>query len=170
MKGFDYLLPSGFYNAMKAYGLPDSIRKLDEAAQKQTKAFVRTAFGTTGPIIVDGLTKQGGPLSPIKSTLTTSLGHRYLDDLAGDNPGTLIIKSRTHQSNDPHTPLDTNPLQVTMVEVTDDSYLFATTEETLAKFCLEMEHFQYAYGWLTQWAKMKAYILNPSSDITKTIK
>jgi len=28
MKGFDYLAPSGFYDALKAYGLPDVIRKL----------------------------------------------------------------------------------------------------------------------------------------------
>jgi len=37
VKGFDYLLPSGFYNAMKAYSCPDSIRKLDEAAQEKPK-------------------------------------------------------------------------------------------------------------------------------------
>lgn len=170
MKGFDYLLPSGFYDAMEAYGFPDSIRKLDEAAQKETKAFVRTAYGITGLIIVDGLTKQGGPLSPIKSTLTTSLGHRYLDDLARNDPGTLVLKSKTHQLGDPHTPLDASPLQVTMVEATDDSYLFATTKETLAKFCLEMECFQYTYGWLTQWAKTKAYAMNPPEDVVKTIK
>src|SRR6202050_3737219 len=170
MKGFNYLLPSGFYDAMKAYGFPDSIRKLDKAAQKRTKAFVPTAFGITGLIIVDGLTKQGGPLSPIKSTLTMSLGHRYLDDLARNDPGTLVLKSKTHQLGDPHTPLDANPLQVTMVEATDDSYLFMTTKETLAKFCLEMEHLQYAYGWLTQWAKTKAYAMNPPDDVAKTIK
>jgi hypothetical protein len=170
MKGFDYLLPSGFYNAMKAYGFPDSIRKLNEAAQTQTKAFVHTAFGVTGPIIVDGLTKQGGPLSPIKSTLTISLGHRYLDDLAKNDPGTLVLKSKSHQSGDPHTLLDNLQLQVTMVEVTDDSYLFATTPETLGNFCLEMERFQYAYGWLTQWAKMNAYVINPTDEVPKTIK
>jgi len=92
MKGFNYLLPSGFYDVMKAYGFPDSIRKLDKAAQTQTKAFVHMAFGVMGPIIVDELTKQGGPLSPIKSTLTTSLGHHYLDNLAKNDPGTLFLK------------------------------------------------------------------------------
>lgn len=75
MKGFDYLAPSGFYDALKAYGFPDAISDLDKAAQKQTKAFIRTAYGITGPIVVDGLTKQGRPLSLIKSTFTTSLGH-----------------------------------------------------------------------------------------------
>ena len=154
MKGFNYLLLSGFYDTMKAYGFPDSVRKLDEAAQTQTKAFVHMAFGVTGPIIVDGLTKQGGPLSPIKSTLTTSLGHRYLGGLAKNDPGTLVLKSKSHKSGDPHTPLDNIQLQVTMVEATDNSYLFATTPGTLAKFCPEMERVQYAYGWLTQWAKM----------------
>jgi len=47
VKGFDYLLPSGFYNAMKAYSCPDSIRKLDEAAQEKTKAFGHTASVAT---------------------------------------------------------------------------------------------------------------------------
>jgi hypothetical protein len=57
-----------------------------------------------------------------------------------------------------------------MVEATDDSYLFATTPETLAKFCLEMEHFQYTYKWLMQWAKTNAYVINPYGDVPKTIK
>ena len=121
MKGFNYLLPSGFYDTMKGYGFPDSIRKLDEAAQTQTKAFIHTAFGTTGPIIIDGLTKQGGPLSPIQSTQTTSLGHLYLNDLAKDDPSTLILKSKSQKLGNPHTPLDETQLQVTMVEAMDDS-------------------------------------------------
>ena len=75
MKGFNYLVPLGFYDALKAYGFLDAICNLDKAAQMQTKAFICTACGITGPIVIDGLTKQGGPLSPIKSTLTTSLGH-----------------------------------------------------------------------------------------------
>jgi hypothetical protein len=75
MKAFNYLAPSGFYNALKAYRFPDVFSDLDRAGQKQTKAYICTTYGITGPIIVDGLTKQGGPLSPVKSTLTTSLGH-----------------------------------------------------------------------------------------------
>ena len=75
MEGFDYLAPSGFYDALKAYGFPDAICDIDKAAQEQTKAYIRTAFGVTGPIVIDGLTKQEDPLSLIKSTLTTSLGN-----------------------------------------------------------------------------------------------
>jgi hypothetical protein len=30
--------------------------------------------------------------------------------------------------------------------------------------------FQYAYGWLTQWAKMNAYVLNLTDEVPKTIK
>ena len=33
MKGFDYLSPEGFYDAIRAYGLPESIIDLDYAAQ-----------------------------------------------------------------------------------------------------------------------------------------
>ena len=37
----------------------------------------------------------GGPLSPIKSTLATSLGHRLLDDIAKRNEGTLNLQTRS---------------------------------------------------------------------------
>ena len=93
MKGFDYLHPQGFYDAIIAYGLPLEIIKLDRAAQKETKVFIRTAYGTTGPIVLNGVTKQGGPLSPLKSTMTTSLGHRFLNDLARNSPDTEGIQS-----------------------------------------------------------------------------
>ena len=62
MKGFDYLTLQGFYDANDAYGPPPSIIDLDKAAQSHTKVFVWTAYGVTGPIVVDRLTKQGGPL------------------------------------------------------------------------------------------------------------
>jgi hypothetical protein len=165
MKGFDYLHPQGFYDAIIAYGLPLEIIKLDRAAQKETKVFIRTAYGTTGPIVLNGVTKQGGPLSPLKSTMTTSLGHRYLDDLARNSPDTLIIKSK-HPA---HNPADSMQLPVTMVEATDDSYIFARTLQTLCSFCLEMERFQFAYGWLTQWAKTSAYLLGPSGPAPDTV-
>ena len=103
MKGFDYLAPSGFYDALKAYGFPDAISDLDKAAQKQTKAYIRTAYGITGPIVIDGLTKQGRPLSPVKSTLTTSLGHRYLDDMASSDSGVLVMSTKAQKANDSHT-------------------------------------------------------------------
>src|ERR1700683_2517989 len=94
MKGFDYLHPQGFYDAIIAYGLPLEIIKLDRAAQRETKVFIRTTYGTTGLIVLNGVTKQGGPLSPLKSTMTTSLGHHYLNDLARNSPDMLIIKSK----------------------------------------------------------------------------
>src|ERR1700683_808051 len=127
MKGFDYLHPQGFYDAITAYGLPPEIIELDKAAQKDTKVFIRTAYGTTGPIVINGVTKQGGPLSPIKSTMTTSLGHCYLDDLARNSPDTLVIKSKVAT----HSPADILHLPVTMVEATDDSYIFALTLQAL---------------------------------------
>jgi hypothetical protein len=170
MKGFDYLHPQGFYDVIVAYGLPMKIIKLDKAAQKDTKVFIRTAYGNTGPLIINGVTKQGGPMSLIKSTLTTSLGHRYLDDLAGSLSNTLFIRSKVRcEEENLHTPDDSLQLPVTMVEATDDSYLFALTLQTLRKFCLEMERFQYAYGWQTQWVKTTAYVLCPSGSTPETV-
>ena len=84
----------------------DAICDIDKAAQEQTKAYLWTAFGVTGPIVIDGPTKQEGPLSPIKSTLTTSLGHRYLDDLVNTDHGALVMTMKAHKANDIHTQAD----------------------------------------------------------------
>jgi hypothetical protein len=160
MKGFDYLSPQGMYDAIDAYGLPSAIADLDRAAQTNTKCYIRTAHGLTNPITISGLTKQGGSLSPIKSTLTTSLGHHYLVDLTSNDPDALVISSGC--LNDPHLPSDSITSKITMVEATDDSYIFARTIPALRRSVLAMEHFQYAYGWQTQWSKSLAYVLEPS--------
>ncbi|KAF8221575.1 hypothetical protein L208DRAFT_1149356, partial [Tricholoma matsutake] len=39
MKGFDYLVPQGFYDACTAYNLPPAIAELDRAAQSSTQCF-----------------------------------------------------------------------------------------------------------------------------------
>ena len=162
MKGFDYLAPEGFYDAISAYGLPDTIIDIDKAAQTNTKVFIRTAHGLTEPIFVSGVAKQGGPISPLKSTLTTSLGHRYLDDVASDTPGALTITTSSHDRLDPHLPDDHISLPIRMIEATDDSIIFARSISALQTFCLLEERFQYAYGWFTNWLKTTAYVLSPS--------
>ena len=151
MKGFDYLAPEGFYDAVSAYGLPSAIIDIDKAAQTNTKVFIRTAHGLTEPICVSGVAKQGGPISPLKSTLTTSLGHRYLDDIASVTPGALTITTSTSDRSDPHLPNDNISLSVRMTEATDDSIIFACSIPALQTFCLVAERFQFAYGWLTNW-------------------
>ena len=161
MKGFDYLAPEGFYDAITAYGLPREIIEIDKAAQTNTKVFIRTAHGLTEPIIVSGVAKQGGPISPLKSTLTTSLGHRLLDDVASETAGALTITTASHDRNDPHLPNDNLSLPIRMIEATDDSIIFARSIPALQSFCLLAERFQYAYGWLTNWTKTTAFILSP---------
>ena len=47
MKGFDYLSPEGFYDAVRAYGLPETVIDLDRASQTHTRCFIRTAYGIT---------------------------------------------------------------------------------------------------------------------------
>ena len=80
MKGFDYLSPEGFYDAVRAYGLSKTVIDLDRASQTHMRCFIWTAYGITDPIVISGLNKQGGPASPLKSTFTTSLGSYYLHD------------------------------------------------------------------------------------------
>ena len=100
-------------------------------------------------------------MSPLKSTMTTSMGHRYLNDQAKGDNGVLTIQSRILREGRPsHTPDDRLTVQVTMVEATDDSIIFATSLEALQRYCLMMERFQLAYGWMTQWSKTIAYAFN----------
>ena len=169
MKGFDYLAPEGFYDAIVAYGLPPEIIDIDKAAQTNTKVFIRTAHGLTEPIIVSGVAKQGGPISPLKSTLTTSLGHRLLDDVASKTDGALTITTASHGRNDPHLPDDNLSLPVRMIEATDDSIIFARSIPALQSFCLLAERFQFAYGWLTNWTKTTAYVLSPNENQPATL-
>ena len=131
MKGFDYLSPEDFHDAIWSYGLPQSIIDIDKAAHKETKCFIQTVYGVTVPIIVSDVNKQGGPLSPLKSMFTTSLGHYYLDDLMADDPDTLVISSSAHRRNDPHLKDDGNCLMIVMVKATDDSFLFSKSLPSL---------------------------------------
>jgi len=164
MKGFDYLSPDGFYDAIRAYGLPSTIIDLDRASQTQTRCFIRTAYGVTEPIVVSGVNKQGGPASPLKSVFTTSLGSYYLKDLLQGDTDALIISSSCMERGDPHVKDAESKLLVGMVEATDDTYIFSKSLPSLVKHTLAMERFQYAYGWLTQWSKSRAYVLAGPKD------
>jgi len=92
-KGSDLLETEGFYDATHAYGLPSTIIDLDRGSQEQVPYRFKTAFGFTDPFIVDGVTKQGGSLSPLKFTLTTSLGNGWIADRKQDFPGSIVLKS-----------------------------------------------------------------------------
>ncbi|KZV78477.1 hypothetical protein EXIGLDRAFT_590403, partial [Exidia glandulosa HHB12029] len=135
MKGFDHLAPQGFYDAITAYGLPDSIIARDKAANAQNHCTIRTAYGFTDPIVIDGVTPQGASLSPFKSALTTSLGNRYLHDISSDNAGALIVRSQCGARHEIHTPDDALALRIAMIEATDDSYIFARDRHALSLFC-----------------------------------
>jgi len=164
MKGFDYLSPDGFYDAIRAYGLPDEIIKLDTAAQDQVRCFIHTAYGATSPITVSGVSKQGGPASPLKSTFTTSMGHYYLRDCLKTDIHALTISSSSKERNQPHLMDTETELLVAMVEATDDTYIFSKSIDSLVENTLKMERFQYAYGWQTQWTKSYAYLLAPETE------
>ena len=57
-----------------------------------------------------------------------------------------------------------------MVEAMDDSYIFATSLTGLQFFCLQMEHFQFAYNWLTQWSKTSVFVLeDPAISAEKIV-
>ncbi|KAJ7774185.1 hypothetical protein DFH07DRAFT_683231, partial [Mycena maculata] len=153
MKGFDYLSPEGMYDAIRAYGLPQEIIDIDKASQSDVRCFIRTAHGITDPITISGVNKQGAPMSVLKSTLTTSMGHHYLNDILANDPDALIVTTASFKKADPHLSDDHLKLRVAMTEATDDSFLFAKSLPSLRRNTLAMERFQFAYGWLTQWTK-----------------
>ena len=101
--------------------------------------------------------------------MTTSLGHRFLDDVASKTDGALTITTASHDRNDPHLPDDNLSLPVRMIEATDDSIIFARSIPALQSFCLLAERFQFAYGWLTNWTKTTAFVLSPDGTQPATL-
>jgi hypothetical protein len=56
-----------------------------------------------------------------------------------------------------------------MTEATDDSIIFTSSIPALQTFCLLEEHFQFAYGWFTNWLKTTAYVISPVGIQPNTI-
>ncbi|PPQ73488.1 hypothetical protein CVT24_007817 [Panaeolus cyanescens] len=165
-KGFDMLEPQGFYDAIQAYGLPSSIIDLDQSSQENVPYRVKTAYGFTSSFMVNGVTKQGGSLSPIKCTLTTSLCNRWIFDLSQNSPGYLHISS----VNSSHHP-EIQSVPSSIVEAMDDTLMINTNLQLLKENALKADRFQSTYGWETSWPKSTLYLLNvphwPSSEDLK---
>ncbi|KIM41396.1 hypothetical protein M413DRAFT_411084, partial [Hebeloma cylindrosporum] len=159
-KGFDMLEPQGFYDAITAYHLPSSIADLDRSAQANVPYRVKTAYGFTDPFPVTGVTKQGGSLSPLKCTLTTSMSNRWLDDALTPSSHPLIISTHQSRLNLPHIPADKLRLRPSMLEAMDDTLLPSTSLPTLYFLARLADRFQATYGWETEWRKSALYIYN----------
>ncbi|KAH6902105.1 hypothetical protein BKA70DRAFT_1113294 [Coprinopsis sp. MPI-PUGE-AT-0042] len=158
------LEPQGFYDAINAYGLPSTIIDLDRSAQSNVPYSIKTAYGLSPSFIVNDVTKQGGPLSPLKCSLTTSLANRWLYDLSSSLPGSFRLSSHNSRLNLFHTPSDDISLMVSMLEAMDDSLIFATSLPVLHFLVFHAEQFQGAYGWVTSWVKSKLYAYQSSND------
>lgn len=78
MKGFNYLSPDRFYDAICAYGLPNDIIKLDTAAQANIQCFIHTEYGATAPITVNGISKQGGPASQLSQPAWDTITYKIV--------------------------------------------------------------------------------------------
>lgn len=160
MKGFDFLSPLGFHDAIKAYGLPHNIAELDKAAIDDNRCIPRTAYGLADSFRVSGLTKQGSILSPTKSVMTTGMFHRWIDDEMEEEDGKLVVRSAMREKRKSHYPDDREEFTILMAEMMDDSLIFGTTPEFIQKATGLAERIQFVYGWMTSWGKSKCYVLN----------
>ncbi|KAI0072126.1 hypothetical protein K474DRAFT_1605738 [Panus rudis PR-1116 ss-1] len=164
-KGFDRLEPEGFYDAVTAYGLPHELILLDQSAQADVPYRVKTSCGLTDVFTLSGITKQGGPFSPLKSTLTTSMGNHWLQDVSLNHDDCVSI--HTSQA---HVPDDRLVIHPCMVEAMDDSLIIAHSLPTVQRSCGMMEQFQLAYGWTTNWSKSLLSVLNcHDTDVPNSI-
>ncbi|KAJ3512820.1 hypothetical protein NLJ89_g3299 [Agrocybe chaxingu] len=166
-KGFDMLEPQGFYDAIKAYNLPLSIIDLDCSSQSNVPYRVKTAYGFTEPFIVNGVTKQGGSLSPLKCTLTTSLCNRWIQDSAADDNGSLTVTTANSRKKIFHSPSDNIRVPVSMIEAMDDSLLSFTSFPLLQRSARLADRFQATYGWETEWRKSALYVYQWPTDLPR---
>ena len=162
-KGFDHLHPSGPSDALLAYGFPQSVVDLISAGHHQVPFRVRTAYGDSEQFLISGLTRQGEPMGPIKSTLTTSLGNRWLNDLMV-NDDRVVIQTQTSRDGSWNSPADSLRVRLTEVEMMDDSLLFSLTLPGVAKLCSWGERFQFPYNWQTSWEKSSVHVLGLHSN------
>ncbi|KAL7277685.1 hypothetical protein ACG7TL_008617 [Trametes sanguinea] len=167
-KGFDRLEPEGFYDAVRAYGLPPTLIDLDRSAQDSVPYQVKTAHGLTQPFVLSGITQQGGPFSPLKSTLTTSMVTYWLEDLSPPD-GLLHISTYQSRASKPHIPDDDLSLATQMCEAMDDSLILRTSLKATQSAALLAERFQAAYGWETNWIKSLLYVARPPDDLPANI-
>ena len=159
-KGFDMLKPQGFYDVIEAYGLPNTIIDLNRSSQENIPYHIKTAHGFTDPFIVNGVTKQGGSLSLLKCTLTTSMCNWWISDCKMEFPGSISITSHLGHKQSPHTPLDHTQLDLCMIEAMDDSLLPSSNLSSLKMTARDADRFQATYRWETEWWKSALYVYN----------
>ncbi|KAF9028044.1 hypothetical protein BDZ89DRAFT_1066395, partial [Hymenopellis radicata] len=159
-KGFDRLEPEGFYDAIQAYGLPASIVDFDRSAQADVPYRVKTFYGFTSRFVVSGVTKQGGPLSPLKCTLTSSLGNHWLADTLRESADIVTVRTVQNTLRAPHLPADRLTLPVCMVEAMDDSLVITHSLPSCLLTTEMAERFQSAYGASTNWDKSALFVQN----------
>jgi len=174
-KGFDFLSPEGFYDATRAYGLPQSIIEMNKAALYNNKCIPKTAFGPAESFVTSGLTRQGGSISPLKCVMTSGMLHMWVRDCTKNMEGQVSIRKAIAMEGKYHTPADTLEVRPLIVEAMDDSLIMAFTLALLIRVAELLERAQYTYGSLTKVEKTHMYALGltdgqvPETVIFKSI-
>ncbi|KAK0436640.1 uncharacterized protein EV420DRAFT_1672166 [Desarmillaria tabescens] len=132
---------------------------------------IKTFYGFTNPITISGVTKQGGPLCPIKCTLTSSLGSHWLSDSLHQHGDGIQIVTLQALRGRPHLPNDCITVLIVMMEAMDDSAIITMSMPTCLSLIMMSETFQSAYGSETSWSKSAAFlrnVQNPPSQLQVT--
>lgn len=162
-KGFDYLHANAFDDAVKFFGLPRSIVEMERARAHDVKLSLRIRDEVLEPIVTDGLTKQGDPMSPLKYALSLAMAQWWIADKRKDVGCLLRVKKRQNRGKGgtglrgdkyyPHTTIDGLETRVTLLAAMDDTVVFAENEAGLIGLILDLEYFQASYNMETEWDK-----------------
>lgn len=151
-KGFDYLHHTGFQDAAKFFGIPQSVIDFDDARAKDVAIITRIQGMTGDQFLTQGLMKQGDPASPLKYVLTMAMAQWWISD-QNKHMGIDLRTPLSLSTKMNHTANDDLAMRVNNVAAMDDTILLAETPEDLQVLTLCMEGFQERYNMVTEWEK-----------------
>lgn len=163
-KGFDYVHHSAFTDAVRFFGLPDSIISFDKARNDNVELRVKVRNKTSDPIFTSGLTKQGDAFSPLKYVLMTAMATWWLEE---KYPLYGMKVNTNRDTTDRRSGIVTEcpNIMIKILSSTDDTILLAKDSKQLQSMTYDMEWFQGAYNMETNWidnSKTTLFILGPT--------
>lgn len=170
-KGFDFQHKTGFWDCCRVFHLPAALQQFDEKRLESFECRIRTSFGDTEPLLLDGVNKQGDSMSPFKYVLLAALAYHWVEHQ--DSSSTIKIMSQSVCLSDVDAPV----LRLRALAVMDDDIQFCLSKSMLQRRLELHEEIETAYGASTNWtdsSKTGFYVLSKNdikdpSMIVKTM-